>query len=343
MDVSRLRWGLGAALALIALVAAASALQTYVGHKLWLGGLAVVVLMAIDVTGFGSLALARRRLASEIAALAADRPGGQLLDERRRRLEAIHAAAARPDLDALAEATAAAELGRAYLGKYLVAVTVLVGLVGTFAGLMETLRGVAPLLSDERITTLQALAGPLAGLDVTFGASLVGILVTLALALVQGDLALAEEEALTRLEERTRHVLVPALWPAVEAADERAARELVALRGELATFVARAAEAAGERVARVAATEVNRMVRAVRAAVEDSVQGTAARVETGLLGMASAVEAKFTPVLAMQEQRLTALQAAAEQASLRAVEAGRARPRRSRRLLIARWRASSVL
>ena len=37
---------------------------------------------------------------------------------------------------------AAEELGRAYLGKYLVAVTVLVGLVGTFSGLMEALRGV---------------------------------------------------------------------------------------------------------------------------------------------------------------------------------------------------------
>ena len=58
---------------------------------------------------------------------------------------------------------------------------------------METLRGVAPLLADEQMTTLRALSGPLAGLDVTFGASLVGILVTLSLALVQGDLALAEE------------------------------------------------------------------------------------------------------------------------------------------------------
>lgn len=320
--MSRMRWGLGVALALIALIAAASALRTYTGHKLWLGGLSVAVLVAIDLCGFISLARARYRLAIEIDALAAQPPGGSLLAERKQRLEAVFAIAARPDLDALAEATRAAELGRAYLGKYLVAVTVLVGLVGTFAGLMETLRGVAPLLADEHITTLQALARPLAGLDVTFGASLVGILVTLALSLVQGDLALAEEEALARLEERTRHVLVPALWPAAEAAGERTVRELFALRGELNSFLERAAEAAAERVARVAAVEVDRMVRAVRSAVEDSVQGTATRVEAGLLSMASTVEAKLTPVFAAQEQRLAALQASAEHASSQAVEAG---------------------
>ena len=65
MDVSRLRWGLGAALALVALLAAASSLQTYLGHKLWLGGLAVIVLAAIDVAGFVSLAQARRRILSQ--------------------------------------------------------------------------------------------------------------------------------------------------------------------------------------------------------------------------------------------------------------------------------------
>lgn len=320
--MSRLRWSLGAVLALVSLIIAASALRTYVEHRLWLGCVAVVVLVTIDLVGFGSLALARRRLVGEIDALAAVPPGGALLDERRRLLTSLHQAGVVPDLDALAEATAARELGRAYLGKYLVAVTVLVGLVGTFGGLMETLRSVAPLLADERVTTLKALAGPLAGLDVTFGASLVGILVTLALALVQGDLALAEEEALARLEERTRHVLVPSLWPKTEAADERAARELVALRGELGSFVARAAEEAGERVARVAAQEVDRMVRAVRSAVDDSVQGTAARVESGLLGMAAAVEAKIETVLRLQEERLGALQTVAERASAGAVESG---------------------
>src|SRR5207237_1186677 len=115
-----------------------------------------------------------------------DEPGGELWSARRERLAEIRRAGARPDLDALAQATAAEETGRAYVGRYLVAVTVLVGLVGTFAGLMETLRAVEPLLRDEKAGTLGLLAGALGGLDVTFGASIVGILATLALSLVQG-------------------------------------------------------------------------------------------------------------------------------------------------------------
>jgi hypothetical protein len=320
--MTRLRWLLGGVLAVVALGSALSALRVYIGHQLWLGGLAVGVLVAIDIGGFVSLGLARWRLAVEIAQLGQEPPQGSLFAERRQKLQAILAAGARPDLDALGAATAATELGRAYLGKYLVAVTVLVGLVGTFAGLMETLRGVAPLLADERITTLKALAGPLAGLDVTFGASLVGILVTLALALVQGDLALAEEEALTRLEERTRHVLLPAFWPPTEGAAERTARELSLLRAELAAFVVRSTQATAERVAEIAQREVDRLVAGVGAGVGAAVAATSGRVEAGLLGLAARIEAELGPLVARQEQQLAALLAGAERAAGQAAAAG---------------------
>ena len=320
--MSRLRWTLGGLLVGLSLLAAATALRTYLVHKLWLGGMAVLVLAVIAVAGFASLARARLRLSRELDGLQHEPPSGPLFSERRQQLESLHARGARPDLDALAQATAAVELGQAYLGKYLVAVTVLVGLVGTFAGLMETLRGVAPLLADEQITTLKALAGPLAGLDVTFGASLVGILVTLALALVQGDLALAEEATLSRLEERTRHVLLPSLWPATESADERSVRELAALRGELTQFIQRTAEATSERVARVAQTEVDRLVKALHDSLTGTVQSTAGRVEQGLLSLAGVVEAKLGPVLAEQKDQLLSLQQSAERAAVAATEAG---------------------
>ncbi|MBL9002768.1 MAG: hypothetical protein JNJ46_00910 [Myxococcales bacterium] len=320
--MSRLRWSLGALLVALSLLASAAALRTYVVHRLWLGGLAVLLLAVIAIAGFASLARARRRLAAELSGLLQTPPSGSLFSERRRQLESLHAQGARPDLDALSQATAAVELGHAYLGKYLVAVTVLVGLVGTFAGLMETLRGVAPLLADEQITTLKALAGPLAGLDVTFGASLVGILVTLALALVQGDLALAEEATLSRLEERTRHVLVPALWPPAESADERSVRELAALRAELTQFIAKTADATSERVARVAQTEIDRLVKSLEASLTSTVQNTAGRVEQGLLSLASLIEAKLGPVFAEQKDQLLALQQASERAATLAVAAG---------------------
>ncbi len=273
MAVTRLRWGLGVALTLLALIAAARALGAYVDHRLWLGSASVVLLGVIAVGGLWSLAEARRRIERELGGLGATPPGGELWRARRQRLEAVRAVGATPDLDALAAATASEERGRAYLGRYLVAVTVLVGLVGTFAGLMETLRGVAPLLRDDHLSTMQALALPLAGLDVTFGASVVGILVTLALSLVQGDLVLAEEQALARLEEMTAHRLVPELWPAAARADERLVGEVSALRRELGELMATAHEATAQRIEAVAAT-LQTTTQAATSAVAAAVQAT---------------------------------------------------------------------
>ena len=100
---------------------------------------------------------------------------------------------------------------------------------------METLARATPLLKGDLASApvgptaaLALIAGPLAGLHVTFGTSVVAILVTLALALIQGDVTLHHERLLALLQERTRHVLVPELWPADESVGERTVR---ALRG----------------------------------------------------------------------------------------------------------------
>jgi hypothetical protein len=273
--MTRLRWGLGGALVVAALLSAARALLSYLGHGLWLGSASVLLLALIAVVGYLSLGQARRRLEKELSGLAAEPPRGELISQRRAQLEALRARGVQPDRDALAAASEAEERARAYLGRYFVAVTVLVGLVGTFAGLMETLRTIGPLVSDG--STLQLLQAPLAGLDVTFGASVVGILVTLALALVQGDLVLAEELALTRLEERTTHVLVPELWPAAHGADERAVGELKELRSDLGRLSDRAGDRAAAlwvEVTRTAldrlAAELGRGVTALQASLEQS-------------------------------------------------------------------------
>ena len=207
---SRTRWLLALALGVLALVAAAQAAGTYVAHGVTVGLLAVIALAVTVVVGLVSLGQARRRIGQELQALRATPAGGALLAERRQRLLAIQAAGVRPDRAALAEVAAADEAGRAYLGRYLVATTILIGLVGTFAGLMQTLGNVAPLLGQKDGDLLALLAAPLGGLQITFAASLVAILATLALALAQGDLALHEAQALALLEDRTTHELVPA-------------------------------------------------------------------------------------------------------------------------------------
>ena len=318
--MSRLRWGLGALVALLSLAAALRALGAYVDHRLWLGSASVLLLAVIAVAGMVRLGQARLRLERALGGLEASPPAGAWIEARRARLEAVRAAGATPDLDALATATAAEERGQAYLGRYFVAVTVLVGLVGTFAGLMETLRAVAPLLRDDRLSTVQSLALPLAGLDVTFGASVVGILVTLALAVVQGDLVLAEERALARLEEATAHVLVPAIWPAAARPEERVAAEVAALRGEVRQALASAGEATAARVAAVTRAEIERLVAATR----ETLERVAAASADGL----SAARATNEAAAAALEHAVTAtagtLRASAETASSAARESAQA-------------------
>ena len=316
--MTRFRWLLGAALVLLSLLAGFRALGTYFQHGLWIASAAVAVLCAIAVGGFASLAIARRRLARELLGLALDPPSSALFEDRRRRLEAIRAAGGAPNCEALAEATAAEESGRAYLGRYFVAVTVLVGLVGTFAGLMETLRGVAPLLADDQADTLKLIAAPLAGLDVTFGASIVGVLVTLALALVQGDLVIAEELVLARLEERAVHLLVPSLWPPGEQAIERAAKELAALRREFGATLASSLEGAGNRIADAAAGEIGKLVREVEGLLSATAKETANEVRLALRDAGAEVAERVRPLLVEGAAELADLRATTSAASAHA-------------------------
>ncbi|MCG5054890.1 MAG: hypothetical protein KA712_18145 [Myxococcales bacterium] len=322
LSLSRVRWGLSGLLAAVGLVASGLAWTTYLRAGLVLGVLAVATLGIITVVGMASLAFARRRIHEELVQLAASPPGGSLLEGRRARLEAIKAAGARPDLGALAEATAAQEASRAYLGRYLVATTVLVGLVGTFAGLMETLGKVAPLLSEESANhTLSLLAAPLAGLHVTFGASLVAIVVTLALSLAQGDLVLHEEQALATLEDLTHHHLVPALWPRTEDAAERTVAALTHMETQIAKAVA---ESLSEATLTLNRTQEQRFVelaaklggaaettsRAVSTYGESSaatLAKTAAGIETSVSALAAQVSDRLSE--ATQQQLLQMTQA----------------------------------
>jgi hypothetical protein len=264
--LTRARWLIGALIGAAALIVAGEALATYVAERLVVGIVAVVVLMAVLAIGFASLSRARRYIAREISALGAEPPSGALYEERRAQLIALRRRAVSPDLDLLADATAAAEAERGYTGKYLVATTVLIGLVGTFGGLMETLGRVAPLLKGDlpagggAAGAFALIAGPLAGLHVTFGTSVVAILVTLALALIQGDVTLHHERLLATLQERTRHVLVPELWPADDSAAERTVRALLELRAFVAESLTASSAASAEKIASVVRVEVQRLV-----------------------------------------------------------------------------------
>ncbi len=264
--MTRLRWILAGAIALVAAVASVQALFAYVAHQITVGVLAVLALLGTLVAGLYSLAQARRRIGRELAGLRARPPEGELYRQRVERLSAIAASGARPDPDALADSSTAEEAGRAYIGRYLVATTVLIGLVGTFAGLMETLGKVSPLLSDSGSGGLALLAAPLAGLHVTFGASLVAILATLSLALAQGDLALHEELALARLQDITAHELIPQLWPTLGDGADRTVAAIADLKATFGDAVVRSLEQNAGRMAADSRAESQRAAKALEAA-----------------------------------------------------------------------------
>jgi hypothetical protein len=350
-DISRIRWILAGAVAVLALVATVAAVRAYQEYDLTAGVLSVIALVVTMLVGLGSLALARRRIGFELAALrdrSAIIPSAQLvpgagasepppgspgetglaagssfaaegsdgtsepphppastwLRARRERLLAIRAAGVRPDRQVLAEATAAEEAGQSYIGRYFLATTVLLGLAGTVAGLMAL-----------------GKSGSLAGLPVTFAATLVAILATLALALVQGDLALHEKQALAALEDRTTHQLIPELWPPGEEPAERTVRAFTEFRALIAEAVAHSLDQSAARMARTARSDADRSARALEsaaAAIEKQIfefsgtvgralEATVAIVEKQLAATTATVETQLTATTATVERQLTRL------------------------------------
>lgn len=282
MNRARTRWILASAIGLLSVVQALRTLPSLSSHAP-LGAAALLALALLTVAGLVSLWNARRRVERELVGLAQRPSRGELVDARRARLAEIAAGGGKPDLSTLAEATAANERGQAYLGRYLVAVAVLIGLIGTFAGLAEALRALPSILggaSDpQKLASL--LSVPLAGLDVVFAAGIVGILSTLALSLAQGDLQLAEDGMLARLEEETTHELIPALWPRTHSVEERMLRELAQIREENRTLLIEVSGAIGTRVAEVTARTITDLGGRLTSAVEASTSKLAADVQRG--------------------------------------------------------------
>jgi hypothetical protein len=335
--MTRARWVTGALIGAAAVIVAGEAFATYVAERLVVGIVAVVVLMGVLAIGLASLAGARRYIGRELSALRGETPSGALYEARRSHLVALRRHGVEPDLDVLADATAADEAERGYTGRYLVATTVLIGLVGTFGGLMETLGRVAPLLkgelpssSDGPAGAFALIAGPLAGLHVTFATSVVAILVTLALALIQGDVTLHHERLLALLHERTRHVLVPELWPAEQSAGARTVHALGQLQAFVAESLTASSSASAERIAGVVRLEVQRLVaqigtetRAAAAAQTAALERTGAHLTDELRRTTEAAAHELRDAATTSRETMTAAATVASETMTAAARASR--------------------
>ncbi len=290
---SLVRWAAASLIGVVSVSQALRALPGMLARSASLGAFALSALALLTIAGMASLWFARLRIGRELFCLGQHPATGQLVEARRSRLTTIAARGGKPDRGALAEAASAEERGQAYLGRFLVAVAVLIGLVGTFSGLAEALRGL-PAILNGAASDPQKLAGllaaPLSGLDVTFAAGIVGILSTLALALAQGDLQIHEELALARLEEETTHELIPALWPVAHSVEERMVRELVALREENRGMLLETGNSIGAHVAAATAKSTTELVARLGSAVEQSGKALAEAVELRFAEQLSALQ-----------------------------------------------------
>src|SRR5262249_52973100 len=130
--MTRARWLVGGLVAAAALVFAIVALFAYVAAGSVVGVVAVLVLLGVLGGGVASSARGRGEGGGGRVARGGTPPGGALWSARRAQALELRSRGVDPDLDVLAEATAAEEAERGFAGKYLVATTILVGLVGTF-------------------------------------------------------------------------------------------------------------------------------------------------------------------------------------------------------------------
>ncbi len=155
---------------------------------------------------------------------------------------------------------------RRALVRYLTGALVLLGLIGTFYGLLETLGGVRAVLGSlagqQETDTLallsdlqNRLAKPLGGMGMAFSSSLFGLLASLVLAFMELQLFHAQNEVHAELESLVVSDLVP-LW---RDGDRRSAADMPAAGKVVPDYIAALLETTAERLDRMT-SQVERLV-----------------------------------------------------------------------------------
>lgn len=251
-------------------------------------------------------ARAAERLSTEVATLSSATSEAALLE-----------ALAHSGSPTVREADAAWRAGRisgppaAGFTPYLVSLVVMVGLLGTFLGFVDTLAGArAAIAGSPDLDTLKSgLAQPLAGLGRAFGVSLAG---------VGASAALGAAAAVARRIELRAHGSLRRLLTSRLAAQGPTARQLVALEALSAQADALpAAAAALER----AVTRLDAVGPALDAAQDRSAQRVAATLETTLRGLQSEIGQGFERSTASAHEAMLSLGGVAAE---RLAEAGAA-------------------
>ncbi len=222
---------------------------------------------------------------------------------------------------------------RASFTPYLVGLLVMLGLLGTFLGLFETLRGarLALTASSDVEALREGLSTPMSGLMRSFGTSAAGVSSSAMLGLAAvfarraaGQLGVQLHAAASGPFARfaSSHRQLVALeqlavqgesYPAAAAALALASKELMALRSEWLSAHAQASEAVSKRL--IEATES--MQRTVQAGIEQSASAThravAPLLEQAVAGTVAAAGAHLASIEAKVDQASVARREAEQQ------------------------------
>jgi hypothetical protein len=167
-------------------------------------------------------------------------------------------------------------LGSAVFTSYLLGLLVMLGLLGTFMGLFETLSGAREALTTSGdVTALrQGLAAPMNGLSRAFGTSATGVACSAMLGLAAVFLRRAEARFVSSLSALT----AGPLFPLTIAGRQLAALEAIAADREALPVAAKAIEKASKRLAAVA-TEIERAQRESSKEAADALREVASATE----------------------------------------------------------------
>lgn len=150
----------------------------------------------------------------------------------------LHASLSEISHEILTEIISASESRRAIFAKYFLGTCVLLGLLGTFLGLLETIGGAY--LAVETIGQTGQLAKslhqPLSGMSLAFGTSVLGIVSSLALGISYLFFYRRQLIFLSALEEFTQATLIPSLTKSTGKMMEEMSYELKAIRAGLDHF-----------------------------------------------------------------------------------------------------------
>ncbi|MGA1874577.1 MAG: hypothetical protein ACMUIA_03110 [bacterium] len=130
------------------------------------------------------------------------------------------------------------ESRRALLARYFLSMCILLGLLGTFLGILESIRGTYITFSmiQETETLIKSLRQPLQGISLAFGTSVVGIVSSLALGLAYLFFHQRQLSFLSHLEQFTQATLIPALTPSPGKILEGILKEIQGMRTDMEQF-----------------------------------------------------------------------------------------------------------